>query len=403
MNSKVFAVVFIFFSPIHGQDQFVDKFIGEPYTVKCVEKQSDNSVRIRFRGYSSALNHREKFYSKQDLIDSRNVPMKTGYKLTHESKSLSLEIEKVSILDAGSYQCFSGKFDSDSFVYTDSKNSEFFLSVHDVNKFEYVFPELGQDKTKYNIEVPSQEIAKFEILKLEFEESKFIGCDGCDGKGEKKAFLFCYGSGQFNTNSSKWQCQNPDMFFALKGAFSTRKEMVLVAKDSCTKDQCSTQKDNLAAENKDEPFLRKLVSSRKNPLVLKCPGHIHARSLVRWEMGKVPLLRSTNGGGLQLDKVADLRIRPDNSLLLRKIPTPENDEDHVNFSCIINHVKKYTFKVQVKNFDFKSTTAEYYKEHFLWSGVVLACQTGAFILGFALLNLFEIVRDKRRFANEDKE
>ena len=36
-------------------------------------------------------------------------------------------------------------------------------------------------------EVPSQEIAKFEILKLEFEESKFIGCDGCDGKGEKKA------------------------------------------------------------------------------------------------------------------------------------------------------------------------------------------------------------------------
>ena len=50
MNSKVFAVVFIFFSPIHGQDQFVDKFIGEPYTVKCVEKQSDNSVRIRFRG-----------------------------------------------------------------------------------------------------------------------------------------------------------------------------------------------------------------------------------------------------------------------------------------------------------------------------------------------------------------
>ena len=51
MDSKVFAVVFIFFSPIHGQDQFVDKFIGEPYTVKCVEGQSDNSVRIRFRGW----------------------------------------------------------------------------------------------------------------------------------------------------------------------------------------------------------------------------------------------------------------------------------------------------------------------------------------------------------------
>ena len=49
MNSIVFAVVFIFFSPIHGQ-KFHDKFIGEPFTVKCVEAATDNSVRIRFRG-----------------------------------------------------------------------------------------------------------------------------------------------------------------------------------------------------------------------------------------------------------------------------------------------------------------------------------------------------------------
>ena len=74
---------------------FIQCFVYKKYCFRNRKKFK------RFLRYSSALNHREKFYSKQDLIDSRNVPMKTGYKLTHESKSLSLEIEKVSILDAG--------------------------------------------------------------------------------------------------------------------------------------------------------------------------------------------------------------------------------------------------------------------------------------------------------------
>ena len=54
-------------------------------------------------------------------------------------------------MTTGSYQCFSGTFDSISFEYTDYKNTEVFLSVHDVNEFEYVFPELGQKKTKNNL------------------------------------------------------------------------------------------------------------------------------------------------------------------------------------------------------------------------------------------------------------
>jgi len=250
---------------------------------------------------------------------------------------------------------------------------ETFVAIHDVEKMEYIFKVLGQQEGKYNVKLE-------DTSSVEFRTSAFGECDGCSGKGERRAFAFCYAKGQFNSKMYEWQCSDPNMNFILRGLVATRPEQIIV--ETCSK-SCTEQNDSLEAKRK--PILRKMVFGV--PLLITCPsGFESSRNPIRWERDGKPLLRSQFG--VKRKHAATIFVEKDNKLYLKDITTTQNST--LKFSCIYNLTIKHNFQIQAV--DLKNSTRVHYIDHFYWTGVTMGIQFAIFLVGFVLWNLYESIR-----------